>query len=64
MNDMNLIGKSEDQIDSLIQTVQVFSEDIEMEFRLKKWSVLLMKRGKRVRFDGYYHFGWADNERN
>jgi len=52
MNDMKLLGKSEDQIDSLVQTVHLFSEDIGMEFGLKKCGVLLMKRGKKVRFDG------------
>ena len=36
-----------------------------MEFGLKTCGVLLMKRGKKVRFDGiYYPFGWAVNARN
>ena len=48
MDDLKLFGKSEDQIDSLVQTVQLFSEDIGMEFVLKKCGVLLMKRGKKV----------------
>ena len=53
MDDLKLFGKSEDQIDLLVQiTVQLFSEDIGMEFGLKKCGVLLMKRGKKVRFDG------------
>ena len=52
MDDLKLFGKSEDQIDSLVQSVQLFSEDTGMEFGLKKCGVLLMKRGKKVRFDG------------
>ena len=52
MDDLKLFGKSEDQIDLLAQTVQLFSEDIGMEFGLNKCGVLLMKRGKKVRFDG------------
>ena len=52
MDDLKLFGKDEDQIDSLVQTVQLFSEDIGIEFGLKKCGVLLMKRGKKVRFDG------------
>ena len=52
MDDLKLLGKSEDQIDSLVQTVQLFSEGIGMEFGLKKCGVLLMKRGTKVRFDG------------
>ena len=51
MDDLKLFGKSEDQIDLLAQTVQLFSEDIGMEFGLNKCGVLLMKRGKKVRFD-------------
>ena len=53
MDDLKLFSKSEDRIDSLEQiTVQLFSEDIGIEFGLKKCGVLLQKRGKKVRFDG------------
>ena len=40
MDELKLFGKSEDQIDSLVQTVQLLSEDIRIEFVLKKCSVL------------------------
>ena len=40
MDELKLFGKSEDQIDSLVQAVQLLSEDIRMEFVLKKCSVL------------------------
>ena len=40
MDELKLFGKSEDQIDSLVQTVQLLSEEIRMEFVLKKCSVL------------------------
>ena len=40
--------KSEDQIDSLVQTVQLLSEDIRMEFVLKKCSVLSSDRGMKL----------------
>ena len=40
MDELKLFGKSEDQIDLLVQTVQSLSEDIRMEFVLKKCSVL------------------------
>ena len=36
MDELKLFGKSEDQIDSLVQTVQLLNEDIRMEFVLKK----------------------------
>ena len=39
MDELKLFGKSEDQIDSLVQTVQLLSEDIRMEFVLKRKSV-------------------------
>ena len=46
MDDLKLFGKVR------TKTVQLFSEDNGMEFGLKKCGVLLMKRGKKVRFDG------------
>ena len=36
MDDLELFAKSHDQIDSVMNTVNKFSEDIEMEFRMKK----------------------------
>ena len=54
MADLNFFGKNDDQIDSLVNTVYVFSEDIGMEFLLKKYGVVIMKRGKLVRFDGIH----------
>ena len=32
-------------MDSLVNTMRIFSEDIKMEFRLPKCGVLIMKRG-------------------
>ena len=46
-----LYGTDERQIDSLINTVRVFSDDIRMEFGLKKCGVVVMKRGKVVKYD-------------
>ena len=48
MDELKLFGKSEDQIDSLVQTVQLLSEDIRMEFVLKKCSVLISDRGMKL----------------
>ena len=39
MDDLKLFGKSDDQIDSLVQTVFTFRKDIRMEFGLKKFGV-------------------------
>ena len=52
MDDLKLFGKNENQIDSLVKTVYLFSEDIGMEFGLKKCAVVVLKRGKTVKFDG------------
>ena len=49
MDDIKLFGKSEDQIDRLVQTVFVFSEDIGM-----KCGVVILKKGKLVKFDGIH----------
>ena len=48
MDELKLFGKSEDQIDSLVQTVQLLSEDIRMAFVLKKCSMLNSDRGMKL----------------
>ena len=48
MDELKLFGKSEDQIDSLVQTVQLLSEDIRMAFELKKCSMLSSDRGMKL----------------
>ena len=45
MDDLKLFGKRNDQIDSLVQTVFIFSEDIGAEFGLKKGRVVILKKG-------------------
>ena len=52
MDELKLFGKSEDQIDSLVQTVQLLSEDIRMAFVLKKCSVLSSDRGMKLSLVG------------
>ena len=48
MAELKSFGKSEDQIDSLVLTVQLLSEDIRMAFVLKKCSVLSSDRGMNL----------------
>ena len=45
MDDLKLLERSNDQIDSLVNTVYTLSEDIGMEFGIK-CGVLVIKRGK------------------
>ena len=46
MDDSKLYGKSENQITGLVSTVVVFSQDIDIEFGMKKCGVIIMNRGK------------------
>ena len=48
MNDLKLFAKNKYQIDNLVNTARIFSDDIKMEFGLPKCGVLIMKRGKVV----------------
>ena len=52
MDDLKLFAKNVDQIDSLVNTVRIFSEDIKMEFGLSKCGVIIMKGGNVVESDG------------
>ena len=57
MDDVKLFGKSDDQIDSLVQTLFIFSKDIGMEYWyeiLKKCGVVILKKGKLNKFDGIH----------
>ena len=42
MDDLKLYSRREKALDSLVQTVRVFSEDIEMEFGKEKCAKLVM----------------------
>lgn len=52
MDDLKLFAKTENQIDSLINTVHTFSDDIGMSFGINKCGVLILKRGKVIKSDG------------
>ena len=50
----NSSKKRDGQIDTLAQTVFTFSEDIGMEFDLKKCGGVILKKEKLVKFVGIY----------
>ena len=52
MDDLKLNSRSEKGLDSLVQTVHVFSEDIGMEFGIEKCATLVMEKGKIVKSVG------------
>ena len=49
MGDLKLYSQSGKGLDQLVQTVRVFSEDIGMELRIEKATMLVMKKGKIVK---------------
>ena len=48
MDDLKLIAKSEEELQTQIHTVKTFSENIHMEFGLEKCAKIAFKRGKLV----------------
>ena len=52
MDDLKLYAKTEKGLDSLIQTVRVFSADIGKEFGIDKCAMLVVKRGSVQRTEG------------
>ena len=50
MDDLKLYGARKDQLDSLVQVVRIFLQDIKMSFGLDKChsAVLEMRRGRQV----------------
>ena len=52
MDDLKLYGKDKDQLDSLVQTVLIFSSDIGMTLVIEKCAMVEMKRGKLIDSDG------------
>ena len=52
MNDIKLLAKNEKELETLIQVVRTYSQDIGMEFGIEKCAILVMKSGKRHLTDG------------
>ena len=52
MDDLKLYTRSEKELNSLIQSVRVFSKDIGKQCRVKKCAVLMLKRGRKIKSEG------------
>ena len=52
MDDLKLYSRREKGLYSLVQTVRVFSEDIEMEFGIERCAMLVIEKGKIVKSVG------------
>ena len=51
-DDIKLFAKSEKELETLTQTVGIYSQDIRMEFSIEKCAMLVMKSGERHFTDG------------
>ena len=52
MDDIKLFAKNEKELETLIQAVRIYSQDIGMEFGIEKCAMLVMKSGKRHMTEG------------
>ena len=52
MDDLKLYVKNEKGLESLVQTIWIFSDDIGTEFGIDKCATLVLKRGGITKFDG------------
>ena len=52
MYDLKFFAKRKNQIDFLVQTVYIFSENSGKQFEIKKYRVLIMERRKKIRPNG------------
>ena len=46
MDDIELFAKNEKELETLIHTVRIYSQDIGMEFGVEKCALFVMKSGK------------------
>ena len=47
MDGIKLFAKNKRELETLIQTVRIYNQDIGMEFGIEKCAMLIMKSGKR-----------------
>ena len=52
MDDIKLFAKNKKELETLIHTVRIYSQDIGMKFDIEKCAMLVMKSGKRQIIDG------------
>ena len=52
LDNIKLFAKNEKELETLIQTVIIYTQDIGMEFDIEKCAMLVMKSGKRHMTEG------------
>ena len=46
--DLNLFERTEKQLETLINTLHIYGEEMRMEFGISKCGILIMQKGKLV----------------
>ena len=52
MDDIKIYGKNTKEIDSLVQTIRIITEDMRMEFGIDKCAVVNINKGKIIQTEG------------
>ena len=52
VDDMKLFTKNEKELETLMQPVRIYNEDMVMEFGIEKCAMLIMKSGKLQMMEG------------
>ena len=52
MDDLKLYGRNKSELESLVQTVRIYTQDIRMRFGIQKCATIVMKRGKKEDDEG------------
>ena len=52
MDDTKLFAKNEKLLETLIQTLRMYNQDIKMEFGIEKCAMLIIRSGKRHIMEG------------
>ena len=47
MDDIKMFAKNEKELETLVQTIRIYSQDIGMKFGIEKCAMLVIKRGER-----------------
>ena len=48
MDDLKLYSRNEKELDSLVQTIRIFSKDVGMEVGLEKCATLVIEKGNQL----------------
>ena len=52
MDDLKLYARTLDELEELVKLVKGYSDDINMQFGMSKWQMVIVKKGKRMQGEG------------